>query len=437
MISDRRHFMMTGAAAWAMLAGCGVAQAPVRVLSPERFGARGDGRSDDTAALQRCLDAAGPGEIVRLREGAVYRIDTNWKPTFLKFGGLRLKSYQLLELNGAELRALPSREVQGAVVQGIRTRGWKIRGPGRITGERRGHLGTAGEWGVGIASFSSTGWEVGGAVEITGCWGDGIYVGTAGPAYSQGFLIDSVRISDCRRNGISVVSGRDGRIRRVDIRDVNGTPPRGGIDLEPDDPARPNRNISIADGRIGGDVQVGIYVTGANEGIAISNMEIDAANSGVLVAHPATGVTVERCRIHSRNGGQEGGAVRTVGDPRRIAGLHIVGNVLTGGGDFVVDIWGDGYRDILVSKNEIRASNRGTQGIARVHHGTFTDNVCVIERNAGKRNDYFVHLQATTHGRNRFRNLSPHAMHSAVRGGRDLGGDAYEGPNLVHRYERI
>ncbi|HEX6376793.1 MAG TPA: right-handed parallel beta-helix repeat-containing protein [Allosphingosinicella sp.] len=437
MITDRRHFLMTGAAAWALLAGRGLAQPPGRVLSPEAFGARGDGRSDDTPALQRCLDAARAGEIVRLRKGAVYRVDTNVNPTVHKFGGLRLKSYQLLELNGAELRALPSREVQGTVVQGFRTRGWRVRGPGRITGERHGHAGrAAGEWGMGLASFASSGWEVTG-IEISGCWGDGLYVGTAGASGSQGFLIDSVTISDCRRNGISVVSARDGRIRRVDIRDVNGTAPKGGIDLEPDDPARPNRNIAISDGRIGGDLQVGIYVTGANQQVAISNMDIEAANSGIIVSHVSSGVTIADSRIHSRTGGDEGAAIRTVGDPGKIAGLHIRGNRLTGGGHFVVDIFGDGYRDVIVSNNEIRASNRGTQGIARVHHGTFSGNRCLIERNAGKRGEYFVHLQATTHGGNSYRNLSPHAMYSAIRGGRDTGGNTYPGPNLLHRFERL
>lgn len=437
MISDRRNFMMTGAAAWALLPGCGSAQAPARVLDPERFGAKGDGRTDDTQALQMCLESAGPGEIVRLRRGSVYRVDTNWKPTFEDFGGLKLKSGQILELNGAELRALPSREMRGAVVQGFGTQGWKLRGPGRITGERNIHIGTGGEWGFGVAAFSCSGWEVSG-LEVGGCWGDGIYVGSGTPEESRDFLIDSVKIRDCRRNGISVVHGSDGRIRRVDISGINGTAPFGGIDLEPDDHNRPNRNITISDGRIGGDLHVGIYATVANENIAISNMDLSGSNSGIIVGVRVKGIKISNCRIHCEVGGQEGAAIRTVGGiPAKIVGLHILDNLLTGGGFFVVDIASDGYRDLVISNNRIRASNPGTQGVARVHDAVFTGNDCVIDRRAGKTGESFIHLRATTHGRNTFRNLSPHRMHSAIWGGRDLGGDTYPGPNLDYRFERI
>jgi polygalacturonase len=436
MISDRRNFLIASAAAWAMLPGCGVGQTTGRILSPEEFGAKGDGRSNDTVALQLCLDRAGSGDVVRLRKGAVYLVDTNWQPTLYQFGGLKLRSNRTLELNGAELRALPSREVQGAVLQGFRTSGWKVRGPGKITGERHSHVGTAGEWGMGIASFSSTDWEVSGGIEIAHCWGDGIYVGLNGSSsFSQRFLIDSVNIWDCRRNGISVVGGRDGRIRNVDIRDINGVAPQGGIDLEPDDVRLPNRNIAISGGRIGGDLQVGIYVTVANERISISDMDIEAPNSGVLVSSVLSGVTISHCRIHSRVGGAEGAAIRTVGDAAKIAGLHITDNVLTGGGYFVVDIFGEGYRDIVVNNNKIQATNKGTQGIARVHHGSFRGNDCLIGRLAGKAGDYFVHFIDTDRGGNTYRNLSAYQMYSAIRGGRDYGGDTYPGPRLIYRYE--
>jgi hypothetical protein len=324
------------------------------------------------------------------------------------------------------------------VVQAFRQTGWRIKGPGRIIGERQRHIGSAGEWGTGIAAFSSTNWSIDSGVEISNCWGDGIYLGSGAPGtFCERFVIDGVRISNCRRNGISVVAGRDGRIRSADISDINGTAPRGGIDLEPDNAAHPNRNIEISGVRIHGDLEVGIYATVANENVTISNVDIEANNSGILIGSVVQGIQVINSRVRSRIGGAEGAAVRTAGNPALIRGIGIRNNILSGGGYFVVDFFGDGYRDVTVSSNDIRASNRGVQGIARVHHGVFTDNQCVIERGAGKAGDYFVHLQATSHGRNTYRNLSPHSMFAAFRGGRNIGGDRYENPSLSWRYEDL
>ena len=415
----------------------GQACAAPQVIAPEQFGAVGDGRADDTAAIQRALDAAPRGAAVRLRPGAVYMIDTNFKPTMLRFGGLKMRSGRILELNGAELRALPSADIQGAVVQGFGEHGWHVRGPGKITGERSRHRGTAGEWGMGVAAFTASGWRIDGDVEVSDCWGDGIYVGGSSPGtFCQDFVIESVRVSRCRRNGISVVAGRNGRIRNVAIRDISGTAPQGAIDLEPDHTAHPNRNISIEGLVVRGEAQVGIYVTVANENIVVNDVDMEADNSGILIAGEVRGLRIANSRIRSRRGGAEGAAIRSSGSPALIRGVDVRNNVLSGGGYFVVDFFGDGFRGLAVVGNEIRASNSGTQGIARVHHGIFTDNRCVIERVAGKGSDYFVHLQGTTHGRNAYRNLSRHRMHAAFRGGRRMGGDSYD-PTLTWAYEDI
>ncbi|HYG46429.1 MAG TPA: hypothetical protein VD846_00670 [Allosphingosinicella sp.] len=434
----RRHILLAGMSVPVCWAGAACGAAGPQVVSPEEFGARGDGRTDDTAALQRCLELAPRGAVVRLRTGAVYRIDTNWRPTWNQYGGIRLQSGQVLELNGAELRALPGSATEGTVVQGFKTSGWKIVGPGRITGERIVHRGTGGEWGMGISAWGARDFQIVGAVEVADCWGDGIYVGAADHGYCDGFLIDGVKVRNCRRNGISVVAGRNGEIRNFDIEKIDGINPRGGIDLEPNTAGAPNRNIRISNGRIR-KVAVGIYITVANQGVTISGMNIEADNSGIIVADNSVDIRIENNpHIKSLLGGREGAAVRTVAVRREtVRGLQIRNNQLSGGGDFVIDIYGQGYQGLVVSGNRISATNAGTQGVARIGAGQFTDNICVIGPQAGKNGEYFIHLQTVSYGRNTYRNQSRHNMYSALRGGRDIGGDRFESPTLRHFAERL
>ena len=435
MIANRRAFLFAGAAFTLGLA-CSEDSSAQGIISPERFGAKGDGSTDDTEALQRCFDQSSPGSVIRLRKGAVYLIDTNLRPSHDQFGGVRIGSRQIVDLNGAELRALPSRHGQGAVIQAFGADGWQIRGPGRIVGERATHIGRAGEWGMGIAAFASNGWTVGPGVEVAGCWGDGIYVGgTKSRGPSDGFLIEGVRIFDCRRNGITVVEGSNGRIRSADIRDINGTAPRGGICLEPNFPDRPNRNIEISGCRVRGDVQVGVYVTGANENVELRELDLEAVNSGVIIGGWPTDIRITGSRIRSTRGGREGAAIRFVGEPERTNGIYIEGNELLGGGYFVVDFAETGYRGLVVTGNRITASNPRVQGIARMHGGAFADNVCVIESVAGRPNRYFVYLLSARYGGNSYRNLSQHQMRAVYKRATQLRPDRLLSPSLTSHTE--
>ena len=414
--------MATMPLAWSSLASCAT---PAPALAPEDFGAHGNGTADDTDALQHCLDAAAARRLaVRLRQGAVYRVDTNRRPSWDQLGGLKLNSGQILELNGAELRALPSTATQGSVVQANGTAGWNIFGPGRITGERTIHRGTSGEWGMGISAWSSSGWTIGPQVEVNDCWGDGIYVGSApGGSPCRKFVIEQVHVWNCRRNGISIVAGHDGEIRYPLIEKIDGTAPFGGIDLEPDHVDSPNRDIRIFGGRIR-DAGVGIYATVANENVRIEGMDITAINSGILIGDNVHGLTIQNNpSIRSTRGGEEGGAIRSVGNAAKMHDIIIRNNSLSGGGAFVIDMFGGEYRNLQIRGNRLRASNKGVQGLARLSFATFVDNDCTIENIAGLADQFFVQFHDVDYGGNSYANKSKFKMFALIRRGRERGGE--------------
>lgn len=381
-------------------------------VGPEAFGAKGDGLSDDTAALQAWIEAAGESARLALRPHATYLINTNWRPTFGQYGGLKLRHGQTLELNDAELHALPSPHREGAVLQGYKTNGWRVLGPGAIVGDRPVHTGKGGEWGMGIAAWSASEWQVK-DVTISQCWGDGIMVGYAPDAigsFCENFAIERGRISFCRRNGISIVAGRRGRIENTIIRSIAGTSPQAGIDLEPDSGVHPNEHIVIVGVDIA-DADLGIAVMIANHTTTITRSRVDAGNSGVMIGDGAKDLTIaDNMMIHSRLGGAEGGAIRTAaGDNTSIEGVVIRNNDLSGGGFFVID-FAAGARRVSVTGNRIVASNPRSRVARLFSDSTFTANEGVVTAAAGAEDSFIVQLVGTRTSSNRYRNLSPFKM---------------------------
>lgn len=78
-------------------------QQSVRAVSPEEFGARGDGVTDDTAAVQRALNTL---ELVRGKPGAVYLCSKVAGQTY----ALQLRSGMRWEGNGSIVKLAPAQQ---------------------------------------------------------------------------------------------------------------------------------------------------------------------------------------------------------------------------------------------------------------------------------------------------------------------------------------
>lgn len=103
-----------------------------------------------------------------------------------------------------------------------------INGNGTIIGDKHTHIGTEGEWGMGINLRGAINTTVSG-LTIKDCWGDCIYVG----GNSQNVLIENCKLDHGRRQGVSVTKADGVTIRNCTITNVGGTAPEFAIDIEP------------------------------------------------------------------------------------------------------------------------------------------------------------------------------------------------------------
>ena len=118
---------------------------------------------------------------------------------------------------------------------------------GTLVGDRGEHLGSGGEWGMGIRVTGSDNIVIEG-VTVRDMWGDGIYLGKAGGSATQNenITIYGVNMDHNRRQGITITQGKGVKILNSTLQNTDGTDPRAGIDIEP------NANENVSDIEIRG-----------------------------------------------------------------------------------------------------------------------------------------------------------------------------------------
>lgn len=139
---------------------------------------------------------------------------------------LTVPSNSTLIINGT-IRLKPNEFPRCDIVR-IKGNNIKISGNGNIIGDKHTHLGTDGEWGMGIRFHGAKNASVKG-ITIKDCWGDCVYVG----GNSKHVSIENCKLDHGRRQGISVTKADDVVIKNCTISNVCGTKPEYAIDLEP------------------------------------------------------------------------------------------------------------------------------------------------------------------------------------------------------------
>lgn len=177
-----------------------------------------------------------------------------------------------------------------------------ISGNGNIIGDKHTHLGTDGEWGMGIRFHGATNSSVRG-LTIKDCWGDCIYVG----GNSKNVTIENCWLDHGRRQGISVTKADSITIKNCKILNVNGTNPQFAIDLEPNANDTVNHilieNVEVVDCEGGVLAVVGKRNAEKKKigQVTVRNCKLSAISRWPLRMKRCEHVSIENCTINATN----------------------------------------------------------------------------------------------------------------------------------------
>jgi parallel beta-helix repeat protein len=262
---------------------CGGTDAPAPAeISTASFGARGDGQTDDTAALQSAIDAVKPGGTLRFPPGT-YRIATD--------RGLVLKDDMRLELEGA---TLTGPNVNGARCRLLEVQGRRnvtIRG-GTLVGSR---VGTP-QWGVGILASDADDLVIEG-VTLRDFFFDGILL--TGNRGCRRVRIRHVTAENNRRTGLAAPAAMDLTVEDSVFRGSRGQSPQAGANCEPNAGGEV-RQVRFLRSTFADNAGVGLYIHRAL-GVAVSEATVEdnvmTGNEHGIVASGVSDVTIRRNRV--------------------------------------------------------------------------------------------------------------------------------------------
>ncbi|HWV64910.1 hypothetical protein [Chitinophaga sp.] len=137
-----------------------------------------------------------------------------------------------------------------------------------IEGDRKGHKGNAGQWGMGIAIRGSRNVNIY-APRVSNCWGDGIYIAGLEGITSSNINIYNAMLDYNRRNGMSIISVNGLKLVAPVISNTYGQAPMSGIDIEP------NNNNDVVDNVV---MESPVTLNNAKHGIVISLFRLIGAN---------------------------------------------------------------------------------------------------------------------------------------------------------------
>src|SRR5690606_32312459 len=187
--------------------------------------------------------------------------------------GLKIGSNKILNFpSGSLLIMKPNYSERNALLLLENVSNIEINNP-TLIGDKENHLGTKGEWGMGISVLSSRNIVINNP-KVCKFWGDGIYIGEVffdnrkkfklSEYVSRNITINGGNLDNNRRNGISVVSVIGLKINNTIISNTKGALPMAGIDIEPNNNQQFLENIIITGVTTKNNQEVGIKYVPSN-----------------------------------------------------------------------------------------------------------------------------------------------------------------------------
>lgn len=227
-------------------------------ITPEMYGAIGDGISDDTVALQKAFAAS---KNILIKNGSYLISDT-----------IDVASDTVISLSNTKIFS-NSKENKKYIFNIAGKENVKIYGDNATLEMSKPD--TVQQACIGI--FNSKNILVDG-VKLVKAGGDGIIIGGGVTNESQDVIINNCVIDNARRNGISIVGGVDNiKIKNCVIKNTNGAIPQLGIDIETWSPELINRNIEVSGCRFENNTNGSLTVFEYTDGVKVHDNYFDGS----------------------------------------------------------------------------------------------------------------------------------------------------------------
>ena len=184
-------------------------------------------------------------------------------PILINDSGLKIPSDRTITfVEGSELRLRPSLKSNYDMIV--------LRGASNVIlynpvliGDRYRHLGTGGEWGMGISINGGSNITIFNP-EAREMWGDGIYIGPNNDVVPRNIIIKNAVLEYNRRDGITIAAVDGLNLESPYAAFSNGTLPMAGIAFEPDNNKEEIKNVVITNPRTQENAGTGMFVDFGN-----------------------------------------------------------------------------------------------------------------------------------------------------------------------------